>query len=192
MAEQVKKDIKEVKAFARGVHISPRKARLVAHLVKNMAVGEALTQLNVYTKKAAQPIRKLVDSAIANARHNFQIEEDKLFIKSLTVDGGQVFFRYTPRAQGRAFPVRKRTSHLNLVLGVMDFPKKGKKTKAQEKNVDKPPQAAPLPEVQETKEEKSRFAFWRRKNKAKSASQVPPKEDPKGKRYTGFDRRGNM
>lgn len=195
--EEQKKSITEVKAFATAVHISPRKARLVADLLRNMPVDEALEQLGFMTKRAAGPIRKLLDSAIANASHNFQIEQNRLFIKHLSADQGRVFFRYAPRAQGRALPIRKRTSHLNLVLGVNQIPFKSKKVfkKAEkpkeadgQEKAEKPPMAA---------EKKSRFAFWRnlpRKagKKEQDVTQLPPKEDPKGRHYTSFDRRGNM
>lgn len=193
MAEEIKKEIKEVKAVARGIHISPRKVRLLAGLVANMAVEEALIQLDVLTKKAAKPVKKLVASAIANARHNFQIEPDRLYIKNLTADGGRVFFRYQPRAQGRAFPVRKRTSHINLVLGVSEKPLAAvpRKTKPETAPVHPEKIAESKPEI---KEEPKKTSFWQRfkRKKAEDNTQVPPKQDIKGKHYTGFDRRGNM
>lgn len=194
MAEE-KKDITEVKAFARGIHISPQKARLVAAVVKKLPVGDALTQLEFMTKKAAHPIKKLINSAVANASHNFQIETDRLFVKNLTIDQGQVFMRYQPRAQGRAFPVRKRTSHMSLTLGVArEAFKISKKfvTLKKEAKEEVKPQSIAAPEKAGASEKKaSRFAFWRRR-KEPDTTQVPPKEDVKGKHYTGFDRRGNM
>src|SRR6185436_11547780 len=107
---------KEVKAFARHVHVSPRKLRLVADLVRQQNVEDALEQLRFSSKNAALPITKLLNSAIANAVHNFNLNKDNLFIKTLTVDGGPVFKSYAPRAQGRAFVERKRTSHINIIL----------------------------------------------------------------------------
>ncbi len=197
MAEKApKKEITEVKASAKGIHISPRKARLVANLLKNLPVSDALIQLDFQLKKASLPIKKLVDSAVANAHHNFQIDSNRLFVKNLSVDGGRVFFRYTPRAQGRAFPIRKRTSHINLILGISAKPIGQKrsvpidKTPEPEKpHVHTPPAEA---EVPESTERKSRFAFWKRKKKEEDKTQVPPKQDVKGKNYTSFDRRGNM
>lgn len=193
MAEESKKEISEVKAFARGVHVSPRKARLVSDLLKSLPVADALIQLEFLTKKAALPIKKLINSAIANAGHNHQIEADRLFVKHLSIDGGRVYFRYTPRAQGRAFPVRKRTSHINLILGVNKqvFKSKKKLLPLKKKEIHPEKEAGEiLPPTSET-EKKSRFAFWRKK-KDQDVTQVPPKEDVKGKHYTGFDRRGNM
>ncbi len=188
------KEISEVKAFAREIHISPRKARLVANLVKGLPVDEAFAQLDFIVKKPALPIKKLINSAVANASHNFQIESDRLFVKNLTVNQGRVFQKYAPRAQGRAFPVRKRTSHLDLVLGVSE-----KAFRSYRKLVQPKRQAKEEVKVSPTfvdekaakPEKKSRFAFWRRK-KEQDTTQLPPKADVKGKHYTGFDRRGKM
>lgn len=188
---------KEVKAFARRIHVSPRKARVVVDLLRGLSVDEALLQLAFLTKKAATPIKKLLDSAIANASHNFELPRERLFIKNFTVDGGPVFFRYTPRAQGRALPVRKRTSHLNLVLGVSAKstpPKRRFEPPGLKKDSEAALSSAPkAPAVIETPKKPSWFKFWgNKKKKAEDSSQLPPKEDPKGKHYTGFDRRGNM
>jgi large subunit ribosomal protein L22 len=114
---QDKKTIKEVKAFARYVHVSPQKLRLVADLVRSTPVDVALEQLKFSSKDAALPLLKVINSAIANATHNFDIKRETLYIKTVTVDGGPVFRRYAPRAQGRAFIQRKRTSHISLILG---------------------------------------------------------------------------
>ncbi len=187
----VGKEVTEVKAYARGIHISPRKVRLVSRLLKDLSVQEALDQLDFLTKKAALPIKKLVSSAVANALHNFQIESGRLFIKHFSVDGGRVFFRYEPRAQGRAFPVRKRTSNLNLVLGVSKLkPKPQRKEAAASKTEVTEEVQQPVGPIAEPK--KSRFAFWRKKDKETKKTLVSTKPDVKGKKYTAFDRRGNM
>ncbi|HYE22078.1 MAG TPA: 50S ribosomal protein L22 [Verrucomicrobiae bacterium] len=111
--KEVKKD---VKAFARYIHVSPRKLRLVADLVRKSKVEDALEQLRYSSKNAALPIAKVINSAIANAVHNFNYKKEDLVVKSITVDGGPVYRRMEPRAQGRGFIVRKRTSHINVVL----------------------------------------------------------------------------
>ena len=111
-----KSKITEVKAFARYIHVSPRKLRLVADLIRKTRVDAALEQLRFSSKKAALPITKALNSAVANAVHNFNMDKNDLFIKSITIDGGPVFKRYAPRAQGRAFIERKRTSHINIIL----------------------------------------------------------------------------
>lgn len=95
---------------------SPRKVRLVATLVKGKSVNDALNTLNFLHKRASSPLHTLLKSAVANAKNNFNIEKDNLFIKEMRVDGGQVLKRRMERAHGRAFPINKRTSHVSLVL----------------------------------------------------------------------------
>ncbi len=110
------KTIKEVKAFARYIHVSPRKLRLVADMIRQTRVDVALEQLKFSSKNAALPISKAINSAVANAVHNFNMNKEDLFLKAITIDQGPVYKKYAPRAQGRAFIERKRTSHINVVL----------------------------------------------------------------------------
>ena len=119
---------KEVKAFARYIHVAPRKLRLVANMIRLASVDVALEQLRFSSKKAALPLAKAINSAIANAIHNFDLNRDNLYIKSLTVDGGPVYKRYAPRAQGRAFTERKRTSHISVILGSRDSKPKNRRS----------------------------------------------------------------
>jgi large subunit ribosomal protein L22 len=108
---------------------SPRKVRLVADLVRGKKVEEALQQLQFLAKRAGDPVQKLIKSAMANAEH-LNIKKDGLFIKELRVDKGVVLHRFMPRARGRAFPIKKRTSHVVVVLDT-EAPKKSKKAKSQ-------------------------------------------------------------
>jgi len=96
--------------------MSPKKVRLVADLVRGMDVSAAQAQLTFLKKDAARPVLKLILSAKANAVHNFKLGGDDLFIKTITVDGGPVLHRWMPRAFGRATPLRKRSSHITVVL----------------------------------------------------------------------------
>jgi large subunit ribosomal protein L22 len=105
-----------VKASARYLHISPRKMRLVTNLIKNMNVADALVQLDHLDKKAAPMVVKLLSSAVANAKHNFSYDPEKLYIKSITADQGPVLKRYFPRARGSAFVIRRKLCHVNIVL----------------------------------------------------------------------------
>lgn len=107
----------EIKVKAKYIHQAPRKVRLVADLVRKQTVLNALDQLRHVGKNAAGPIAKLINSAVAGAEHNFELAKDNLYIKSITVDGGPVLDRWLPRAQGRATPIKKRMSHLTIVLG---------------------------------------------------------------------------
>jgi len=106
----------EVKAKIKFIRMSPTKIRLVANLIKKMPVDQALDQLQFINKLAARPVAKLIKSAIANAEHNFELAKDNLFIKEITVGQGPTLKRWLPRAHGRATPLRRRTSHVNLVL----------------------------------------------------------------------------
>lgn len=107
----------EVTATLRRVRIAPRKLRLVADAVKGREVGDAETTLRYAVKRGAGPLLKLLKSAIANARHNAKVAEGSpLVIRDIRVDEGPVFKRYMPRARGRAAMIKKRTSHVFLVL----------------------------------------------------------------------------
>ncbi len=116
--EQDKATIKEqvVKASARNLRIAPRKLRLMTNLVQRMPVADALVQLQFQNKKAAPLVDKLLRSAIANAVNNFSLKAEDLYVESLTCDQGPVMMRYMPRARGSASPIRRKTSHLNVVL----------------------------------------------------------------------------
>lgn len=107
----------EVKAKLKFIKMSPTKIRLVANLIMKMPVEKALNQLQFINKLASGPVACLIKSAMANAEHNFELDKDNLFIKELTVNQGPTLKRSMPRAHGRATPIRKRTSHVNLVLG---------------------------------------------------------------------------
>jgi len=96
--------------------MAPRKVRLVVDAVRGLSAREAETRLVFMNKAAARPVRKLLQSAMANAEHNFHLSKDSLKIKSITVDGGPTLKRSRPRAFGRAAPIRKRTAHVNIVL----------------------------------------------------------------------------
>jgi large subunit ribosomal protein L22 len=127
---------KLVTASARSLRISPRKMRLVTNLVKNLPVDVAITQLQFTDKKAAPMLVKLLKSAVANAENNFSLKADDLYVKSLTCDMGQTMKRYFPRARGSAFVIRRKLSHVNLILEQRPN-KKGKKARTVVKSVQK-------------------------------------------------------
>jgi large subunit ribosomal protein L22 len=106
----------EAKAIAKYIRISPQKARLVADAVKGQRVESALNVLRFMPKKGAMILRKIVESALANASQNQAIDVDTLFIKSIHVDGGPSMKRTMPKAMGRATRIIKRTSHITVVL----------------------------------------------------------------------------
>ena len=110
--------------------MGPRKMRLLVDLIRGKRAERALALLSVLNKRGALPLRKLLASAVANAKHNHSLPAENLYIKSITVDGGPVLKRWMPKAHGRATPVRERTSHVKLTLGVLE--KKEKKVKIKE------------------------------------------------------------
>lgn len=108
--------MQQAKAIARYVRISPRKARLVVDLIRGKRVDEAFAILR-HTPRAASPIlEKLLNSAIANAEHNYSLDVNNLVISDAFVNDGPIMKRYQPRAKGRPFMIRKRTSHITLVV----------------------------------------------------------------------------
>lgn len=106
----------EVKAQLRNVKIGSQKARIVADMVRGKDVNQALKILSFMPQKPAAYFKKLIESAVANADQKKVIDLDNLYIKYLTVDMGPSLRRFRPRAQGRATPVLKKSSHFNLIL----------------------------------------------------------------------------
>ena len=99
------------------IRISPSKVRLVAQTIKGKPVAEALALLEHSPKRAGRPLRKLLQSAIANASENHEMDADALVVTNVIVDEGPTLKRWMPRARGRATPIRKRTSKITMVVG---------------------------------------------------------------------------
>lgn len=109
-------EIKTAKAIAKQVRIAPRKARLVVDLIRGKEVGEAIAILK-HTQRGASPIvEKVLHSAIANAEHNYEMDQDSLVVSEVFVDEGITLKRFRPRAQGSASKINKRTSHITVVV----------------------------------------------------------------------------
>ena len=106
----------EAKAVARHIRISPQKARLVADVVRGLEVDKAITTLRFMPKKGARILRKVIESAVANASQSQEIDVDTLYVKTVFIDGGPTLKRIRPRAMGRASRILKRTSHITVVL----------------------------------------------------------------------------
>ncbi len=117
----------EVIAKLRFLRMGPRKVRLITDLVKGRKALRARDILTLTNKRAALPVLKLLNSAIANAKNNFKLDEETLFIKNITVDGGPMLKRWMPKAHGRATPIRERTSHVTMIL--ISVERKEKKVK---------------------------------------------------------------
>ena len=106
----------EARAVARHVHVSPRKARLVVDTIRGKSASEAASILKFTAKGAAEVVGKVLDSAVANAEHNLKIRPESLYVAKAFVDEGPTLKRIRPRAMGRAFRVRKRSSHITVVV----------------------------------------------------------------------------
>jgi large subunit ribosomal protein L22 len=106
----------QASARARYAWIAPNKVRQVAALIRGKPVDEARRILAFTPKAASHTLTKLLESAVANAEHNHQIPQEELFVRQVSADEGTTHKRIRPRAQGRAFRVRKRTSHIEVVL----------------------------------------------------------------------------
>lgn len=117
--------MKEIKAQLNYLRMAPRKVRLVADAIKGKSANVADTQLKFLEKAAAVPVRKLLRSAMANAKHNFDIASDRLMVKTVRVDKGPTLKRFMPRARGMASSIHKHMSHIILVLAEQE--KKDKK-----------------------------------------------------------------
>jgi len=101
-------------AVHRFARIGPRKARLVVDMIRGLAANQAIEELKLINKRAAVIVRKVVESAVANA--GLDADVDSLWVCEARVDGGPTLKRWRPRARGRMFPIRKPTSHITIVL----------------------------------------------------------------------------
>lgn len=124
----------------RHLKISPRKLRLVVDMVRGKKIDEAQVILGFAVKKGADPILKLLNSAVANVKNNSKTEINDLIISKIVVDEGPIAKRIMPRAKGKGDRIMKRSSHVTLVLDVVRGPKKAKKVaeKTKDKKVKEP------------------------------------------------------
>lgn len=107
-------DVQVVRARAKHVRVTPMKARRVIDLIRDMPTDEALITLKFAPQSASEPVYKVLASAVANAEENHQLNADSLVVYRAYVDEGPTMKRFRPRAQGRAFRIRKRTSHITI------------------------------------------------------------------------------
>ena len=106
----------EARAQARYVRVTPMKARRVIDLIRGLPAAEAQAILHFAPQAASEPVGKVLDSAIANATNNFKLDPETLVVSEAYVDEGPTLKRFRPRAQGRAYRIRKRTSHITVVV----------------------------------------------------------------------------
>ncbi|ASN03677.1 50S ribosomal protein L22 [Virgibacillus necropolis] len=106
----------QAKAVAKSVRIAPRKVRLVVDLIRGKNVGEAVAILRLTQRGASPVVEKVLNSAIANAEHNYEMDPENLVVTEAFVNEGATLKRFRPRAQGRASKINKRSSHVTVVV----------------------------------------------------------------------------
>jgi len=121
--------IMEVKASLNNLRTAPRKVRQVVDLVRNKSISEARNLLEFTVKKSSEPVLKLLNSAVSSAVHDFKLNEVDLYVSKITVDEGPKLKRWHAMSRGRAYPIIKRTSNINLILSEVNQTEKGKKNK---------------------------------------------------------------
>jgi len=125
----------DVSAKLRFLRHTPRKTRLIADMVRGVDADKALAVLSFDPHHPARDVKKLIESAVANAKHNFQLDTANLYVKEIRVDGGPALKRMFPRAMGRAAPIKRRTSHVTVILG--ERVARSRKTRGEEKVIEK-------------------------------------------------------
>ena len=139
------------RAVARHVRISPNKARRVVNLVRGLPAKEALTVLQFAPQGASEQVYKVLASAIANAENNERLDPDALLVSEAFVDEGPTLKRFRPRAQGRAYRIRKRTCHITIAVEAVQVARPAKKAAAAKKATPAK-KAEPAAETQTTEE----------------------------------------
>lgn len=107
----------DAKAIAKYIRISPGKVNIVLKIIRGKCVKDAYAALLCVDKRASKIIEKVLKSAVANAEHNNNLDVNSLFVKEAYVTNGPILKRFRPRAQGRAFRINKRTSHITMIVG---------------------------------------------------------------------------
>lgn len=157
MARKIAPDAPEAMATARFIRMSPTKARQVVDLIRGRHVDDARRVLAFTQRGASGSVRKVLDSAVANAEHNRGLTADELFIVRTWVDEGPTLKRFRPRALGRATRIRKRTCHISVVVG-------------------RPEEAAPEPRKSPTKKTTARKSPAKKTTRKSTAKKTTAKK----------------
>ena len=160
----------DVHAIAKYVRMSPRKVRLVTGMLRGLKIDAARTQLAFLPKAASLPVLKVLNSAAANAVNNFKLDESELIIKTATADQGPALKRWRARAMGRAAPIKKRTSHITIVLT------DGKNDKNQEPHSASASRGEPRTNFQKKEEKPAEAKVEEKKAAAKPAKKETVKK----------------
>src|SRR3989338_5752779 len=110
-----------IKSFLKNHRQAPRKVRLVTNFIKGKLVNVAQNELKLLPQRAGMVVKKLLGSAVANAKHNSEVSEDKLYVKDIIVNEGSTLKRFRPRAMGRSSKINKRSSHITIILAEKNY-----------------------------------------------------------------------
>jgi len=165
----------QVIAKLKHLRMAPRKMRLIADLIRGKMAFQAKAELSFLNRYGARPLLKLLNSAIANAKNNFQLDEKDLYLAKILVDEGPKLKRWRPRARGQAYPIQKKTCHLTIILDQKQGAKKAKIKKAVLPKSEEKPETVIKPQAVK---EKPRIE----KPKLKPETGIKPKQ------VTGFKR----
>jgi large subunit ribosomal protein L22 len=183
-------------AFARAtyVRVTPMKARRVIELIRDLPAQDALSVLKFAPQAASEPVAKVLASAIANAEHNFSLDADTLFVSRAYVDEGPTMKRFRPRAQGRAYRIRKRTSHITIEVESIERRVPAKKAPAKKvaakvatPSTKAPAKKAPAKKAAPTKETPAKVAAEKAPAKKTPAKKAPAKKAPAKKAVANTD-----
>ena len=154
-------------AKLRYLRIAPRKVRLVTNMIRGKRAQLAQTILQFTPKQGTEPILKVLNSAIAAAKNNSQIDASNLYISKITVDEGPKYKRFMPRARGRAYPIQKKTSHISIVLDEIELasPRKAE------------PKRKPLEQDEQEQERKARKTTQTRPKFRAEKETIKPKKE---------------
>lgn len=162
------------RAIARHVRISPTKARRVVNLVRGLPAKEALTVLQFAPQAASEQVYKVLASAVANAENNERLDPDALLVSEAFVDEGPTLKRFRPRAQGRAYRIRKRTCHITIAVEAIQVATRPRKAAAAKKTAGKAAPAKATKATSAADETSAAEAAPARKAPAKKASATKP------------------
>lgn len=162
----------EVKAQLRYLRVSPRKVRLVADMIRKQNIAKARSFLTFTVNRPAEPLLKLLNSAVANAENNHNLKADNLYISEIKVDEGTKLKRWMPRARGSASPIEKKTSHITIILKEIEETKEKKKKKETKKDKIKIEKVEDIKDIKEIKEKDDKKKVkWEKRDNVKSLNE---------------------
>ncbi len=175
----------EARATSKYIRLSPRRVRQVVDLIRGKNVGEALAILKFTPQRAATAVEKVVKSAVANAEHNLEMSKDFLFIAEAYVDQGPTLKRFNPRAMGRADLMRRRTSHITIVVQEKEEEVRREEKAGKQKDKAKEKKETTVQKKVKKVPEKKRLIRRKKEVVPESKETAPEKKKPVRKKKEG-------